>query len=211
MDKEVRSTVRYASTAREIWMELEESAFVLQKLKGLWDEIQSIAPWPKYTCGGWKCDVQKQLTHMRERDQLYDFLKGLDDVFGIMKTQTFSMKSMVSLGHAYHLVAEDEQQRIISAMHKPTTETVTFQTQNARYKEGAERRDARKEKPKCSHCQKIGHTEDKCYEIIGYPPKWKKSGQEKRDKAGPWNEKRNGLKAAQVATEGSPIPGLSKQ
>ncbi|EOA34494.1 hypothetical protein CARUB_v10022035mg [Capsella rubella] len=34
------------------------------------------------------------------------------------------------------------------------------------------------QKPKCSHCHKIGHTADKCYKLHGYPPgftsKWKK-------------------------------------
>ena len=47
---------------------------------------------------------------MRERDQLYDFLMGLDDTFGTVKTQILSTKSTPSLGNAYHLVAEDEQE-----------------------------------------------------------------------------------------------------
>ncbi|XP_028763325.1 uncharacterized protein LOC114721632 [Neltuma alba] len=87
MNKELRSSVRYAMTAREIWIDLEERfgkgsaprAYELRhaiahmrqenqsvptfftKLKGYWDEIDSIAPWPKCTCGGCKCDLQKQL------------------------------------------------------------------------------------------------------------------------------------------------------
>lgn len=90
MDKEVRTNVRYANTAREIWIDLEERfakesaprvyelkrAITLlkqeklsvptyfTKLKGLWDKAQSIARWPKYTCGACECDLQKRLTKM---------------------------------------------------------------------------------------------------------------------------------------------------
>lgn len=69
--------MRYASTAREIWVDFEErfskgdapriyelrQAITLlrqeknlvpayyTKLKGLWDEIQSLSPWLKCSCG----------------------------------------------------------------------------------------------------------------------------------------------------------------
>ncbi|OMO52902.1 hypothetical protein CCACVL1_29020 [Corchorus capsularis] len=127
MDKEVRGTVRYAKTAREIWVVLEErfgkessprvyeirrAITVLRqekmtmlayytKLKGLWEEIQSISPLPKYVCK--------------------------DDAFGTVKTQILSTKPTPSLGNAYHLVAEDEQQKQISASRKPMVEAKTFQ------------------------------------------------------------------------------------
>ncbi|KAL0399837.1 UNVERIFIED_CONTAM: hypothetical protein Sradi_2327000 [Sesamum radiatum] len=153
MDKEIRSSVRYAKTAREIWVDLEERfgkvnaprAYELRsviallkqeklsvssyytKLKSLWEEMQSISTWPKCTCNGCTCNVQKQLVEMRERDQLYDFLMGLDDSFGTVKTQILSTKPTPSLGSAYHLVAEDEQQKQISSLSKQTTEAAAFQ------------------------------------------------------------------------------------
>ncbi|CAM8948263.1 unnamed protein product [Rhodiola kirilowii] len=152
MDKEVRASVRYAKTAREIWMDLEERfekenaprAYELRrsiarlrqeklyvsayytKLKGLWDEMQTVSSWPKCSCDGCKCDVQRQLLEIREKDQLYDFLMGLDDVFATVKTQILSMKPTPSLGYAYHLVAEDERKRQISAMNNPTSENAAF-------------------------------------------------------------------------------------
>ncbi|KAJ1377981.1 Zinc finger, CCHC-type superfamily [Sesbania bispinosa] len=121
------------------------------------------------------------------------------------------MTPTLNLGHAYHFVAEDEQQPLISTMHKPVTEAVAFQAQSTRYKDGAERKGSKKEKPKCEHCQKVGHTKDECYEIIGYPPDWRRSRRDEREKTGSWSDKKNGSKVAQLVTEGSPIPGLSMQ
>lgn len=112
MHRDIRSSVRYAKTASEVWTDLAERfgkgsaprAYEVRrevatlrkdklsvptyytKLKGLWDEIQTITPWPKCDCGTCKCNVAKQLTDMREREQLYDFLMGLDESFNTIKT-----------------------------------------------------------------------------------------------------------------------------
>ncbi|KAL0303365.1 UNVERIFIED_CONTAM: hypothetical protein Sradi_6204600 [Sesamum radiatum] len=145
---------------------------------------------------------------MRERDQLYDFLMGLDDSFGTVKTQILSTKPTPSLGSAYHLVAEDEQQKQISSLRKQTTEAAAFQIQSTLYnKDAGDRRIERKERPKCGVCQKVGHTEDQCFEVIGYPPGWRKSARDKR--IGPWTKKK-GPKVAQVSMDDSPIPGLTQ-
>ncbi|KAJ1383412.1 Zinc finger, CCHC-type superfamily [Sesbania bispinosa] len=30
----------------------------------------------------------------------------------------------------------------------------------------------KKERPKCAHCNMMGHTKDKCYKLVGYPPNY---------------------------------------
>lgn len=82
---------------------------------------------------------------------------GFEDVFNTVKTQILSMASTFTLGHAYHLVTEDEHERLISVMHKLVIETTTFQAQSAKYS-GEDQKVNKKERPKCDHCQKIGHT-----------------------------------------------------
>ncbi|XP_019167830.1 PREDICTED: uncharacterized protein LOC109163537 [Ipomoea nil] len=168
MDKDMRNSVRYANTARDIWEDLEErfgkgsaprafeirrAVVLLQqekasvssyytKLKSLWDETMAISPLPR------------------------------------LKSQILSSKPTPSLGRAYHMVSEDEQQRQVSATHKPVVESTAFQTQRfSNEKDGGGRR---RDKPICGHCQKIGHTEDQCYEIIGYPTHWQKGPRDKR-------------------------------
>ncbi|OMO64840.1 Integrase, catalytic core [Corchorus capsularis] len=232
MGKDVRGSVRYANTAREIWVDLEERfgkgsdprAYEIRravtllrqekmsvssyytKLKGLWDEMQSIFPLPKCVCNGCKCNISKQLVDMREKEQLYDFLMGLDDEFGIVKTQILSTKPTPGLGHAYHLVAEDEQQKQISANRKPIAEAAAFQMQGGQ--DGGNRGFGKKDKPRCEHCQKVGHTKEQCYEIIGYPTR--KNLRDKKEKGGQTVNHRTFPKAAQVESEMTSIPGLTQ-
>nr|GMD97950.1 Integrase, catalytic core [Ipomoea batatas] len=76
------------------------------------------------------------------------------------------------------MVSEDEQQRQVSATHKPMAEATSFQTQKVfNEKDG---RGRKRDKLTCGHCQKIGHTEDQCYGIIGYPAHWRKGLRDKR-------------------------------
>nr|GMD22766.1 Integrase, catalytic core [Ipomoea batatas] len=223
MDKDMRSSVRYANTARDIWEDLEERfgkgsaprAFEIRrsvvllkqekasvssyyaKLKSLWDEMMAISPLPRCVCSGCTCNISKQLVHMKEKEQLYDFLMGLGEEFSTVKSQILSAKPTPSLGHAYHMVSEDEQHRQISAAHKPMVEAAAFQMQKGRI-----------DRPICGHCQKTGHTEDQCYEIIGYPANWRKGP---RDKKG-WQHVHQKVapKAAQVNTDMNLLQGLTQ-
>nr|GMD06150.1 Integrase, catalytic core [Ipomoea batatas] len=108
----------------------------------------------------------------------YTKLKSLwDEMMAIsplpkLKSQILSSKPTPNIGQAYHMTSEDVQQRKISSTHKPIVKATAFQTQKwSSEKDGKGRR---RDKPMCGHCQKIGHTEDQCYEIIGYPAHWRK-------------------------------------
>ncbi|XP_054778262.1 uncharacterized protein LOC129286294 [Prosopis cineraria] len=203
MSKELRASVRYVKTAHEIWTNLAEHfgkgsaprAYELRrnianlrqqrqsitvyytKLKALWDEIRTIAPTPRCTCNGCTCGVARDVEVIRDNEQVYDFLMGLDEEFATVKTHILSRKPLMNLSAAYHLVVEDEKQRQVSATQRNETETMAFQR---------------------------GHTEERCFEIHGYPPNWKRSNREKK-----WNEKRGGPRAAFVNSDESPISGLS--
>ena len=36
-------------------------------------------------------------------------------------------------------------------------------------------RNPKKERPQCAHCSMLGHTIDKCYKLVGYPPNYFKN------------------------------------
>ncbi|KAL6564318.1 hypothetical protein OROMI_015768 [Orobanche minor] len=229
MEKDIRSSVKHAKTAQEVWADLGERfktqsaprtyelkreitltrqeklsvSSYYTKLKGLWDEINSISPMPKCKCNGCTCDVPKQLMEMREKERLYEFLMGLDESFGTVKTQILSTKPMLSLGVAYHLVSEDERQRQITTTGRPSIEAAAFQTQGMQKPNKDFKKDGLREKPKCTHCGKYYHTVESCYELVGYPNNKKKGG----DSHG--KSKNPGKSAYLADADDSPIPGLS--
>nr|KAJ0217731.1 hypothetical protein LSAT_V11C300143420 [Lactuca sativa] len=137
MEREIRTSVRYANTSSEIWCDLEERfekegaprAYELKqslnalrqggasvstyytKLRTAWDELQTVLPNPRCTCEGCHCGIGKQLNEVKEKERSYEFLMGLDDDFSVVRTQILAMKPTPSLSTIYHLVAESNSKR----------------------------------------------------------------------------------------------------
>lgn len=158
MEKNIRSSVKYASTASEIWSDLLERfgkesaprAYELKQkvatsrqdgasvstyythLRSLWDETQSIQPLPRCVCDGCSCDIGKKMIDYQEKERLYEFLMGLDADFTVIKTQILATKPPPSLGTAYHMVAEDERQRAISTDKRTPPESAAFKASQKR-------------------------------------------------------------------------------
>uniref|UniRef100_A0A251UYU1 Putative GAG-pre-integrase domain, Gag-polypeptide of LTR copia-type n=1 Tax=Helianthus annuus TaxID=4232 RepID=A0A251UYU1_HELAN len=152
MEKEIRSSVKYANTAAEIWSDLKERfgkesaphAYELKqtlsatvqgdtsvsayftKLRSIWDEMQSAFPIPRCKCSGCSCDVGRKLVEHKESERLYEFLMGLNSDFSVIRTQILTMNPTPTLTNAYHLVAEDERQRAITSERRPSTDAVAF-------------------------------------------------------------------------------------
>ncbi|CAL1405319.1 unnamed protein product [Linum trigynum] len=235
MLREVRLSVRYAETAQQIWSDLKErfgmgsmarlyqlrrsialhqqekvsvSGFYT-KLRSLWDEIQSTAPIPKCTCGHCTCGIEKQMRDAEDSNRLFDFLIGLDDVFTTVRSQVLSMRPTPTLGEAFQMVSNDEQQRLITSNRRPQVEAAALQTQRdpAPTDKGESHPCTPEGRPFCTHCQKAGHFKDRCYEIIGWPSETTST----RDQAsGRGGRGRSGApQAAQVDMNEVSIPGLS--
>ncbi|MFS7948515.1 putative RNA-directed DNA polymerase [Helianthus anomalus] len=237
MEKEIRGSVKYANTAKEIWDDLQErfgkesaprtyeikqaitatrqdgasvSAYYT-RLRGLWDEIDSVLPSPRCECAGCKCDIGKKLVVLKDKERLYEFLMGLDSDFSVMRTQILAMSPTPSLGTAYHLVADDEQQRTIAAGKKNTVggEAAAFQTAQSTNRSGPAQKKStwqRVDKPgsnekpaHCTFCGKDGHVQDGCFKKIGYPDWW------------PGKRKEVTKPKAAVVEGSSQIPGLTNE
>ncbi|XP_071739001.1 uncharacterized protein [Rutidosis leptorrhynchoides] len=209
MVKEIKNSVKYTATARDIWVDLEERfgkenaprAYELRrtltaihqgnmsisayytKLRGVWDEIQSVTIMPTCSCNLCTCDIGKAIGIMRDKERLYDFLMGLNEEYNAIRTQILSSTPIPSVGAAFHLVSQDEQQRMIGNSRNNNTEAsaiqVTGRNMRASGKPSSQyayKRDERikAEEKECTYCKKSGHTVDGCFEIIGYPEWWNK-------------------------------------
>ncbi|KAL9996373.1 putative retrotransposon Copia-like protein [Helianthus debilis subsp. tardiflorus] len=237
MEKEIRTSVKYATTAQEIWADLKERfgkdsaprAYELKqsltttkqegmsvsayytKLRVLWDEIQSVLHIPRCNCDGCTCGIGKKLTELKEKERLYEFLLGLDSDFGTIRTQILAMQPLPSLGTAYHLVADDEQQRAVSGVKRPTTDATAFQAfipknrdqkqPQSKFTRKDGKRNVGEQVEHCDFCGKDGHNKDGCFKRIGYPEWW--PGKVKQEKTTP--------RAACVEGEASEIPELTAE
>lgn len=216
MEKEIKNSVKYAASARDMWVDLQERfgkenaprAYELRrsvtmirqenlsisayytKLRGVWDEIQSVSPTPTCTCRGCRCGISKEIEGLLEKERLYDFLMGLNDEYGAVKTQILSSKPLLTLGAAYHLVSQDEQQRQIGAARRMAPETAAFQVSRNHHSRptikpyshtsdmredcggSGDKRSVKDDNRVCTRCHKSGHTIDGCFDIIGYPDWW---------------------------------------
>ncbi|XP_076888128.1 uncharacterized protein LOC143538449 [Bidens hawaiensis] len=133
------------------------------KLKGIWEEIQSVSPAPKCTCA-----AAKEFIENREKEQLYEFLMGLDEAFNTIKTQILTTKPTPSLSTAYRLVSEEEKRREIATFTRPNNnEAAAFQVQNRSKTHYTQK----KERAPCGRCGRTNHKMEDCYLIVGYPKK----------------------------------------
>lgn len=201
IDMEIRNSVKYATTTRQIWEYLQERfrkesvprAYELKRIltnmreekhyvpsyfimmRGIQDEIESTSPSPTYTCDNCSCNLGKRLIESKETERIYEFLIGLDDKFRTIKTQILITKRMLNLGTVYHLVVEDEQQKNISATRKPVVivEAAAFQIRQSQNLEGNHSNKCTSHKNlKCKHGNKVGHVIEGCFEKIMYPDWW---------------------------------------
>lgn len=172
--------------------------------------MNCVAPLPMCNCRGCKCNLTKKYAELREKEQLYDFLMGLDEEFNTVKSQILGMRPIPSLCVAYHMVSEDEQQRLVSSTARHGTEMAAFHVQNRRVEKSRGDpivyKNKRKDRPTCGHCGKFGHKEEQCFEIIGYPANWHKGMRERSNHKG----QNLGPKAAHIGSEKGTSAGLTQ-
>ncbi|KAJ0720009.1 putative RNA-directed DNA polymerase [Helianthus annuus] len=80
--------------------------------------------------------------------KLMQFLIGLDDVYQPIRTNLLTREPLPSIKVAFSIVSREESHRNTSGRPNPNL--------------------------KCTNCNMLGHTIDRCYELVGYPPGFKK-------------------------------------
>lgn len=79
------------------------------KLKDLWDEHNSIIPFP--TCA---CERSKDFVEHLERQKLFQFLKGLNDGYAHARSQILMMSPEPSANQMYAMIIQDESQKMLN-------------------------------------------------------------------------------------------------
>ncbi|KAK1433710.1 hypothetical protein QVD17_10625 [Tagetes erecta] len=131
------------------------------KLNCMWRQYDTLVNLPKCTCA-----AANELTKFNQQIKLMQFLMGLDDVYQPLRTQILSKDPLPTVKNAFALISNEESHRSLNS--KP--QVAAFAAKGPDPK----RKQQKREPLKCTHCNLTGHTADKCYELVGYPPNYNK-------------------------------------
>ncbi|GKV50237.1 hypothetical protein SLEP1_g56949 [Rubroshorea leprosula] len=243
ISKELHDSVAYADSVREVWNDLQERfskgnttrvyelklelatmvqqdrsvAAYFTKLKPIWDELHAYEPTPVCVCGC-TCGAAKEYTKACETEKVHQFLMGLNDNFSTIRSQILNLEPLPSLNKVYAMATKEERQQAITASRGPVIEATALVARSS-----MSGRLNNPGKAWCDHCKKVGHTKDRCYEIIGYPSSWKTGGTKTKCKGDGQRSQSHGRELIFAAkanhdptrTDGnqtqSPLAGLTKE
>ncbi|CAO2181652.1 unnamed protein product [Urochloa humidicola] len=151
------------------------------ELKRLYRDLEFFHPF--------KCDDANGMTRLREWFQpilVQTFLEGLNSEFDFRRQMIYSAADWPTLDEAISSILEEETRlssqvgvqqvntdnRAALSTQAPSTPIPPF----ARFKNDQANAPRfgyrRKQKIVCDHCGREGHLEEKCFDLIGYPPGW---------------------------------------
>nr|GEZ38417.1 ribonuclease H-like domain-containing protein [Tanacetum cinerariifolium] len=168
----------YAKTAFEFWTYLKDT---YDKVDGS-DQFDAIISLPVCTC-----DAAEHFEKHNQLIKLMQFLMGLDDNYLAIRSNILTIEPLPLVKVAFAIVSGEEFHRNITSTNltKPiatafaakaidkkrfNTNYGSNSNNNKGFNSGSNSNN-RGPSPnlKCTNCNKIGHTVDRCFEIIGYP------------------------------------------
>ena len=142
--------------------------FFLAKIKSLWEELSDFQPPHSCTCEGFK-----PLLDYLHSEHVMSFLMGPDDNYSQISGQILLMNLLPSISRVFSLVVQEEKRQELGTLSQPPS-SVAFAVPPPSPKP-PQSGSTKRERPKCSHCKMLGHTESKCYKKHDYPAAYKKS------------------------------------
>ena len=143
-------------------------------MRGLWEELDALNHLPPISTMNIEINAFiVALNQQHEEQKLFQFLNGLDEVYGPQRSSLLMMSSLPSVETACSSLQQEECQR---DMLKPVKEEVEAIAMFTKGKEGG-----------CSACGKQGHNKETCWFVVGYPqwhPKYEKEQKGKMKEQG---------------------------
>ncbi|XP_061354693.1 uncharacterized protein LOC133299272 [Gastrolobium bilobum] len=203
MEPQIGQTYLFFDTAKEIWdavqqnySDLENTSQVFElrnklrdfrqrgmtvteyftALTNLWQELDLY-----YASDLKGLEANTQFRKHLEKKRLYDFLAGLNRDLDEVRGRILGQRPLPSLADAFAEVRREASRRRVmlgekESLDKSDDMSALAANRTIDRSSGESKRDGR---PLCTHCNKIGHTREKCWEIHGKPANWKPKGQNK--------------------------------
>ncbi|XP_040957770.1 uncharacterized protein [Gossypium hirsutum] len=123
------------------------------------------------------------MTHLND-ERLYEFLAGLNRELYEISSRILGKSPFPTISEAFAEVRREEKRRLVmmgdSNEPKPMTPISNRPTKSsALISKGPQPQkragnDSVSTRPWCSHCNRVGHTKEKCFKLHGYPEKKQK-------------------------------------
>ncbi|GJX15623.1 ribonuclease H-like domain-containing protein [Tanacetum coccineum] len=126
------------------------------KLNSLWREFDILTKLPDCVC-----EARAELIDHGKLMRLMQFLMGLDDVYQPIRSSLLTREILPEVRDAFLIIAREESHRGISSS---SVKTEKPQASVGNYNNLL-----------CKNCGLKGHTVERCFEIIGYPPGFKRN------------------------------------
>ena len=196
----IAQTVVFYDTAYDVWQDLHErfskvdririanlrssinnlkqgTKYVLAyftEMKALWEELSSHRPIPSCVCvHACRCDATRVAKIQRNEDQIMQFLTGLNDNFGVVKTQVLLLDPLPSLNKVYSLVVQEESNNSlpssVSVSDDSTIQLNASEVEKSQWRGKGSFFNSQKPTRYCTFCHKTNHTIDFCYQTHGHP------------------------------------------
>ncbi|KAK9064691.1 hypothetical protein SSX86_016073 [Deinandra increscens subsp. villosa] len=150
----------YSSLASDVWKELKDT---YDKVDGSVD-MDQILQLPVCTC-----EASRQFNDFTRLIKLMQFLMGLDSSYQSIRTNLLIKDELPTVKEAFAIISREESHRNTNSSKTPT-QTVGFNSKLGQSFDAKKKFNKRENSSlKCTHCNKTGHSVDKCFEIIGYP------------------------------------------
>ncbi|GJU06396.1 ribonuclease H-like domain-containing protein [Tanacetum coccineum] len=142
-------------------------------LSSLWKQFNAMISLPPCTC-----EAAKHFENQNQLLKLMQFLMGLDDNYLAIRSNILTRDPLPLVKAAFVIVSVEESHRNINSVvtTKPTTTAFAAKTfdkkrfnMNNKGSSSNTNNNNRGPNPnlKCNNCNKIGHTVDRCFELVG--------------------------------------------
>ncbi|GJT30078.1 ribonuclease H-like domain-containing protein [Tanacetum coccineum] len=170
------------------------------KLNSLWREFDAITKVPKCVCPvKCSCAASTELALHQQLMKLMQFLMGLDDCYQPVRTALLTRDPLPDVKDAYAAVSREESHKGIPEtleaidikMHATSFAAKSYNQNKRGTNNNFNRYNIRGNGPynnrgpnpnlTCKNCGFTSHTIERCYELIGYPPGYKKPNAPKQN------------------------------
>ncbi|XP_022023668.1 uncharacterized protein LOC110923922 [Helianthus annuus] len=151
------------------------------KINTMWKQFDAMLQLPSCTC-----NASTKFNEFNQLIKLMQFLMSLYDIYQPVRTNLLTRDPLPTIKTAFSVISREESHRGSNNGSKApnvgfAAKINNFNDNKKRFNKGPN------PNLKCTHCNKIGHTVDKCYELHGYPTNYR----QKPNQNGQWSKSNN--------------------